>query len=164
MEHLREINCAVLGDADDAITSVCEEPIAAADILDFDQKYIGGKSKGMATLKRRCPAELPDGMTEKVQALAMETFKALGCCGVSRVDVLTATETGEVWVNEINTIPGSLAFYLWEAAGISFSELMDRLVALAFKRQRERQALTFSFKSNILAGFGGSKGAKGAKL
>lgn len=164
VEHLREINCAVLGDADDAITSVCEEPIAAADILDFDQKYIGGKSKGMATLKRRCPAELPDGMTEKVQALAMETFKALGCCGVSRVDFLNDTETGEVWVNEINTIPGSLAFYLWEAAGISFSELMDRLVALAFKRQRERQALTFSFKSNILAGFGGSKGAKGAKL
>ncbi len=165
VEHLREINCAVLGDADDAIPSVCEEPIAAADILDFDQKYIGGgKSKGMATLKRRCPAELPDGMTEKVQALAVETFKALGCCGVSRVDFLNDTETGEVWVNEINTIPGSLAFYLWEAAGISFSELMDRLVALAFKRQRERQALTFSFKSNILAGFGGSKGAKGAKL
>lgn len=166
VEHLREINCAVLGDADDAITSVCEEPIAAADILDFDQKYIGGKSKGMATLKRRCPAELPDGMTEKVQALAMETFKALGCCGVSRVDFLNDTETGEVWVNEINTIPGSLAFYLWEAAGVPFAELLDRMLSLAFKRQRQRAALTFSYDVNLLAGvsLGGAKGAKGSKM
>lgn len=169
VENLREINCAVLGDADDAIPSVCEEPLNATDILSFGDKYLsgegskGGKSGGMSFLKRRCPAELPEGMTEQVQALAVKTFKALGCSGVSRIDFLNDTETGELWVNEINTIPGSLAFYLWEAAGIPFAALMDRLIALAFKRQRDRAALTFTYESNILAGFGGAKGAKGGK-
>ncbi len=169
VSNLREINCAVLGDADEAIASVCEEPIGADEILSFGDKYLqdggktGGKSGGMSSLKRRCPAELPDGMTETVQELAVKTFKALSCAGVSRIDFLNDRETGELWVNEINTIPGSLSFYLWEAAGVPFSELMDRLVKLAFKRQRARADLTFTYESNILAGFGGTKGAKGAK-
>lgn len=165
--NLREINCAVLGDADDAIPSVCEEPLNATDILSFGDKYLSGegkngsKSAGMSSLKRRCPAELPDGMTEQVQDLAVKTFQALGCAGVSRVDFLNDVKTGELWVNEINTIPGSLSFYLWEAAGIPFVELMDRLVDGAFKRHRDREALTFTYESNILAGFGGAKGSKG---
>lgn len=159
--NLREINCAVLGDSEDAIASVCEEPLNATDILTFEDKYMSGgksgskggaKSAGMADLKRRCPAELPDGMTEQVQALAVQTFQALGCLGVSRIDFLNDKQTGELWVNEINTIPGSLAFYLWEAAGIPFAELLDRMIALAFKRQRQREALTFSFETNLLAG------------
>lgn len=164
--NLREINCSVLGDADDAIASVCEEPLNATDILSFDDKYLSGggkgaKSAGMSSLKRRCPAQLPDGLTEKVQQMAVDTFKALGCMGVSRVDFLNDTETGEIWVNEINTIPGSLSFYLWQEAGIEFDELMDRLIALAFKRQRNRANLTFTYESNILANFGGAKGSKG---
>lgn len=159
--HLREINCAVLGDREEAIPSVCEEPLNAHEILSYQDKYMsggkGGKSGGkgsggMSDLKRRCPAELPDGMTEKVQQLAVQTFQALGCLGVARIDFLNDRETGEVWVNEINTIPGSLAFYLWEAAGIPFSRLLDRMIALAFKRQREREALTFSYDTNLLAG------------
>ena len=159
--NLREINCAVLGDSEEAIASVCEEPLNATDILTFEDKYMSGgksgskggaKSAGMADLKRRCPAELPDGMTEQVQELAVQTFKALGCLGVSRIDFLNDKQTGELWVNEINTIPGSLAFYLWEAAGIPFAELLDRMIALAFKRQRQRDALTFSFETNLLAG------------
>lgn len=160
--HLREINCAVLGDREDAIASVCEEPLNAHEILSYQDKYLsGGKgakggakgpSGGMSDLKRRCPAELPDGMTEEVQRLAVQTFQALGCLGVARIDFLNDRETGELWVNEINTIPGSLAFYLWEAAGIPFSKLLDRMIALAFKRQREREALTFSYDTNLLAG------------
>ena len=166
--HLREINCAVLGDADSARPSACEEPLNAEDILTFGDKYLSGGSKktgvsgGMTDLKRRCPAELPDGMTEQVQALAVKTFQALGCLGVARIDFLNDRESGELWVNEINTIPGSLAFYLWQEVGVSFSQLMDELVALAFKRQRERQKLTFTYESNILAGvsLGGAKGTK----
>lgn len=166
--HLREINCAVLGDADSARPSACEEPLNAKDILTFGDKYLSGGSKktgvsgGMTDLKRRCPAELPEGMTEQVQALAVKTFQALGCLGVARIDFLNDRESGELWVNEINTIPGSLAFYLWQEVGVSFSQLMDELVALAFKRQRERQKLTFTYESNILAGvsLGGAKGAK----
>ncbi len=172
VENLREINCAVLGDADEARASACEEPLNAQDILTFGDKYLSGGSKktgesgGMSDLKRRCPADLPDGMTERVQALAVETFKALGCMGVARIDFLNDTATGGLWVNEINTIPGSLAFYLWQEVGVSFSELMDALVQLAFKRQRDRETLTFTYESNILAGvsLGGVKGAKGTKM
>lgn len=162
--YLREINCAVLGDADEAIASVCEEPVSSGDILDFSEKYLsdGTKSSGMTSLKRRCPAELPDGMTEEVQRLAVKTFQALGCSGVSRIDFLNDAESGELWVNEINTIPGSLAFYLWEAAGIPFDQLLDRMIELAFKRQRERSALTFSYDTNLLS-LRCAKGAKGAK-
>lgn len=170
VEHLREINCAVLGDADEARASACEEPLNAEDILTFGDKYLnGGKktgvSQGMTDLKRRCPAELPEGMTEEVQCLAVKTFQALGCLGVARIDFLNDRESGELWVNEINTIPGSLSFYLWQEVGVSFPELMDMLVMLAFKRQRQRSALTFTYESNILAGFSGGKtGSKGAKL
>ncbi len=168
--HLREINCAVLGDAEQARASACEEPLNAADILSFSDKYLQGGSKktgesgGMSDLKRRCPAELPDGMTERVQELAVATFKALGCLGVARIDFLNDKESGELWVNEINTIPGSLSFYLWQEVGVSFAELMEELIALAFKRQRRREALTFTYESNILEGFGGSKGSKGSKM
>lgn len=164
---LREINCAVLGDRDEAIPSVCEEPVNSDAILSFKDKYLsgeksqkGGKAGGMHSLKRRCPAELPEGMTAQVQQLAVATFRALDCAGVARIDFLNNPETGELWVNEINTIPGSLAFYLWEAAGLPFDGLMDRLVELAFKRQRERDALSFEYTSNILEGvsLGGAKG------
>ena len=166
--NLREINCSVLGDYETARPSACEEPLNAEDILTFGDKYLsgnGGKSggsKGMTDLKRRCPAELPAGMTERVQELAVATFKALGCMGVARIDFLNDKETGELWVNEINTIPGSLSFYLWQEVGVSFDALMDELVSLAFKRQRERDALTFTYESNILSGTTfGTKGCKG---
>lgn len=170
--NLREINCAVLGDRDEAIPSACEVPAGSDEILSFRDKYLSGGSKksgasaGMSSLKRRCPAEIGDELTEKVQTLAVQTFKALGCTGVARIDFLNNTETGELWVNEINTIPGSLSFYLWEAAGVSFASLMDRLIELAFKRQREREALSFDFSSNILSAvnLGGAKGAKTGKM
>ncbi len=175
VENLREINCSVLGDADDAAPSVCEEPVNSDEILSFKDKYLSGgksaksgaaKSGGMSSLKRRCPAEIPDDLRDRVQELAVATFKALGCSGVSRIDFLNNTRTGELYVNEINTIPGSLSFYLWEETGLSFAGLMDRLVELAFKRQREREALTFSYDSNILdaVSLGGAKGAKGSKM
>lgn len=173
VQHLREINCAVLGDAEEAQASVCEEPLNATDILSYQDKYMsGGKSAksgakgGMSSLARRCPADIPEELTHRVQELAVATFRALGCLGVSRIDFLNDKETGELWVNEINTIPGSLAFYLWEAAGVPFAELLDRMIALAFKRQRQREVLTFSYDVNLLAGvsLGGAKGAKGSKM
>ncbi len=177
VQPLREINCAVLGDRDDAIASACEEPFGNDEILSFGDKYLSGgksgktggakssggsKSAGMSSLKRRCPAEIPDDMTATVQELAVKTFKALGCMGVSRIDFLMNAQTGQLWVNEINTIPGSLAFYLWEETGIGFSELLDRMISLAFKRQRTKDSLTFTYDTNILAGVSLGK-AGGAK-
>ncbi len=166
---LREINCAVLGDTEDARPSVCEEPINSDEILSYRDKYLSGsknsksgKSGGMSDLKRRCPADIPDELAEKVQALAVKTFRTLGCSGVARIDFLNNPETGELWVNEINTIPGSLSFYLWEAAGLPFDQLLDTMLQLAFKRHREREALNFSYDTNILSAvsIGGAKGSK----
>ena len=162
---LKEINCSVLGDADDHQASVLEEPIKSGDFLSYEDKYMGGTktTQGMQASEKRIPAELSAEMTDEIQHLAKETFRVLSCHGVSRVDVMVDDETGKVYVNEINTIPGSLSFYLWEASGISFTQLMDRLVQLALKRKRETDRKTFSYDSNIFALGGGVKGAKGVK-
>ena len=112
----------------------------------------------MQNSDKRIPAELPADVTEKIRHIAGETFRVLSCHGVSRVDVMVDRKDGAVYVNEINTIPGSLSFYLWEASGISFTELMDRLVALALKRKRETDRKTFTYDANIFAMGGGVKG------
>lgn len=165
VERLKEINCSVLGDADDHRSSVCEEPIKTGKFLSYEDKYMGGSKtgQGMQASEKRIPADLPEEMSEKIRHLAGETFRVLSCHGVSRVDVMIDEKDNSVYVNEINTIPGSLSFYLWEASGISFTELMDRLVALALKRKRATDRKTFTYDQNIFALGGGVKGAKGCK-
>lgn len=163
IEHLREINCAAMGDGEEITLSACEEPFSK-DILTYDIKYKGGSkgaSKGMATLARKVPAELEPETEEKIRQCVKDAFKILGFSGVTRVDCMIDEDTGAVYVNEPNTIPGSLAFYLWEEVGISFEKVIDELVRLALKRSRERQALTFTYDTNILQMQGG--GTKGAK-
>lgn len=165
VDNLHEVNCSVLGDCDDYITSVCEEPIKSGEILSYSDKYMGGTkgAKGMQASQKRIPADLPASVTECIQFLAGETFRVLSCHGVSRVDVIMDADNGNIYVNEINTIPGSLSFYLWEATGIPFNELMDRLVKLALKRKREAAMKTVSYDQNIFSMGGGVKGAKGVK-
>ena len=166
IENLREINCSVLGDADSCIASVCEEPFMHDEILSYADKYEGNsKSKGMASLGRKIPADISEELSEKIRGLSVDIMKATGSSGVVRIDYLLDSESGEVFANEINTIPGSLAFYLWEASGIKYTELIDRLCDIAFKRQRNRDNLTFTIKTNILSGASfGSKGSKGSKF
>ena len=166
--NLREINCAVLGDYEHAEASVCEEPISGKDILTYQDKYMsnGAKesgSKGMSGASRQIPALLSEEMTKEIQKLALDSFRTLGCAGVSRIDFLVDKDTDKVYVNELNTIPGSLAFYLWEASGKKYSQLTEDLIKLALKKDREKQALMFTFDSNILAMQGGVKGSKGVK-
>ncbi len=165
VEDLKEINCSVLGDCDDYQTSVCEEPIKSGEILSYEDKYMGGSkgAKGMQASQKRIPADLPDDVTERIRFLAGETFRVLSCHGVSRVDMIIDNSNGNIYVNEINTIPGSLSFYLWEATGISFDQLMDRLVKLALKRKRESGQKTVSYDANIFNMGGGVKGTKGTK-
>lgn len=160
VEHLQEINCSVLGDCDDYRMSVLEEPIKSGDILSYQDKYMGGTkgAKGMQASQKRIPADLPKEETERIQYLAGETFRALSCHGVSRVDVIVDRDDRKVYVNEINTIPGSLSFYLWEATGLPFDKLMDQLVQLALKRHREQQQKTVSYDQNIFSLGGGAKG------
>ena len=163
VEELKEINCSVLGDCDDYRTSVCEEPIKSGDILTYEDKYMGGgkSNKGMQATQKRIPADLSPEDTARVQFLAGETFRVLSCHGVARVDFMIDGKSGNIYVNEINTIPGSLSFYLWEASGIPFDQLMDRLVDLALKRKRESAMKTVSYDQNI---FNLGKGIKGGKM
>ncbi len=179
ISNLREINCSVLGDENHAIASECEEPLHTKDILSYEDKYVnnaggkGGKSgkasgssvakgAGMASVARKIPADLSHEKREEVRELAIRSFQALGCNGVSRIDFMIDEDNGKLYFNEINPIPGSLSFYLWEPIGVSYTELLDRMIELALKRQRQEAAVTFSFDTNILANanLGGSKGRK----
>ena len=167
--NLREINCSVLGDEDSCIASVCEEPFMHDEILSYKDKYEGGAkegpSKGMASLGRKIPADIPDELSEKIKDISCRIFKAIGASGVVRIDYLLDGKTGDLYANEINTIPGSLAFYLWEASGMSYRLLIDKLVDIAFRRERKRDNLKFTIDTNILSGVSfGSKGSKGSKI
>lgn len=165
VEQLKEINCSVLGDAEEHQSSVCEEPIKSGKFLSYEDKYMGGTktSQGMQASEKRIPADLSEEMSEKIRHMAGETFRVLSCHGVSRIDVMVDEKDNSIYVNEINTIPGSLSFYLWEASGISFTQLMDCLVALALKRKRATDRKTFTYDHNIFALGGGTKGTKGVK-
>ena len=167
VQNLREINCSVLGDANECAASPCEEPFGSDEILSYEDKYTNSsKTKGMASLKRKIPADIPDALTESIKEFACRTFKAIGGNGVVRIDFLMDDQSKEVFVNEINTIPGSLAFYLWEADGMKYTEMLDKLISLAFSRQRKKENLRFEIDTNILSECGsfGTKGSKGSKF
>lgn len=167
VQNLREINCSVLGDGMECEASACEEPVMTDEILSYGDKYLSSESsKGMSSLKRKLPADLPSDMTETIKEYACRSFKAINGHGVARIDFLMDDVSKEIFVNEINTIPGSLSFYLWEATGVKYKELLDKLISLAFKRQRQRENLKFEIDTNILSQCGalGTKGSKGSKL
>lgn len=167
--NLKEINCSVVGDSESAEASVCEEPVQASDedILSFEQKYVGGGksggSKGMATLKRKIPADITPEQDKFIRKTAVDAFRYLGCNGVTRIDFMIDMDSSTIYINEINTIPGSLAFYLWEPKGVKYSELLERMIQLALKRYRMGEKINYSFDTNILA-MGGSFGSKGSKM
>jgi len=171
VQPLRELNCAVLGDGEEAEASEVEEPVMGDEILSYRDKYEGGAkggktggSKGMSGLSRRLPAPISREMRERVRALAVQAFQALDLSGVARIDFLLNAETEELYINEVNTIPGSLSFYLWEPLGLSYTALLDRMVSLALKRERQRGGFKSAIDTGILRNYtGGSKGSKGSK-
>ena len=184
VEDLKEINCSVIGNLTETEASICEEPFFSDEILSYTDKYIGdGKSKGGTIgggktgspklggqkgetpqfANKKIPADISKEKTEEIQKLSQEVFKVLGCSGVSRIDFLIDQKTDKVYVNEINTIPGALSYYLWEATGKPFEKELDEIIEIAIKRHRDKEKLTFSYDQNILAMQGGVKGAKGGK-
>lgn len=180
VKNLKEVNIAVMGNYEHQKVSEIEEVLSTNKFLTYTDKYIGGgkgklkggvkspakASKGMASTNRKLPAELTDEVRKEVEEIAVRAFKALGVSGNSRIDFLIDEETNKVYINEINSIPGSLAFYLWEAKGISFSQVLDDMINIGIKDYKKRVSKTHSFDSNILQGFaanGGTKGFKGAK-
>lgn len=162
MKGCAEINCSVLGGAGhEPVVSVCDQPVAWEEFLTFSDKYLrggkGAKSEGMASQERKIPAPIPDEQTKRIQSGALAAFEAIGASGVARIDSFLDESTGESWVMEINTVPGSFAFYLWEHTGIPFSELMQRLINIALAEHAARSELLFTFDSEMLDRFGGAK-------
>ncbi len=165
MEGCIEVNCSVLGGAGvEPRPSVCEQPVPWEDFLTFSDKYLRGtkqqaapKSSGMASQERRMPAPISDRLTKVVQDNAVAAFKAVDASGVARIDAFVDEKEEQSWVMEINTVPGSFAFYLWEPAGISFEKLVDTLIDIALETHRRRDELLFSFESSMLESSAGAK-------
>jgi len=162
LNEFDEVNVSVLGNGPYQV-SATEQPVASEKILSFADKYEGqSKQKGMAGAKRLIPAKQKPEVIKKIEKYAVDFFRAIGGKGVARVDFMV-TKDGKIYFNEINTMPGSVAFYLWEASGVSFSKLVSRLVELAVGEHDEKKRLINTFESNILAGFA-SMGLKGGKV
>ena len=138
---LREINCSVIGDEKSIDVSLLEEPVRIDEILSFKDKYMSATNKkcspkleGMVSLSRKIPANLDKKIESEIYNLSKKVFRTIGCSGVSRIDYIIDEEDNKLYVNEINTIPGSLSFYLWEKKDISFDKLCDRLIKIAIDR------------------------------
>ena len=155
-QQIIEVNCSVLGDSNDARASVCEQPISSG-TLSYEEKYLSGekhgnsKARGMASTKRLIPAPLEPDLAAAIQATALGVFNAIGASGVIRIDFFVRPSEKTFYVNEINPIPGSLSFYLWEATGVKFPELVTTLIEIALKRHREKRRSTFTFSSSLLS-------------
>ena len=178
VENLKEVNISVLGNYEHQKLSVIEEVNGHNKFLTYEDKYIGGGktkakfgvksvpsckgSKGMLSASRKIPADLSDKLKEEVETVARKAFKALGSSGCCRIDFLIDSEKNKVYVNEINSIPGSLAFYLWEPLGKDYTELLDDMINIGIKDYKKRSSKTYTFDTNILQGFANNS-LKGGK-
>lgn len=181
--NLKEVNCSVIGDHESAKASECESPIKMDQILSYRDKYLGNGTKGAKRSKTtgvkgsknnfggtmgsdnsnpalELPAKISTEQKKTIQELAVKTFQALGCNGVIRIDFIINQDDNKIYVNEVNTIPGSLSFHLWRETGMSYAEELNEIISLGLKRAREEKNLTFSFETNILANFNGAKAQK----
>lgn len=165
VNNLVEVNCSVMGNYEKQDVGVIEQVISKNDILTFKDKYEGngkknGPSKGMVNTDRIIPAKISKELTKKVEELSKETFRALNLSGICRIDFLIDEETNDVYVNEPNIIPGSLAFYLWEPTGKSYTELLDELIQLGIREYKNNSKKVCHFDTNILKEFKKNSGVK----
>lgn len=179
VENITEINCSALGRGDDVSVSVCEQPVSWKEFLTFDEKYLrGGKTGGaksgrpdvnvvvsnqgaktagsMANMTRKVPADITPEQTSQVQELTAKVFRSLNSKGVVRVDFIIDNTDGKVYVNEINTIPGSFAFYLWAYDNMKYPELIDKLIEIAEAENVEKNKNVYTYKSDIINKAAGS--------
>jgi len=151
VEKLREVNCSVLGDISEAKASVIEEPSTIDEILSFSDKYMQDASKGMSSAKRQIPAMISDDMRSKVEDYSLRVFSKFGCAGVVRIDYIIDAETDIVYFNEINTIPGSLSFYLWKHNQLEYSRQLDEMIKIAIKVHKRMNEFNYAFDNNLFS-------------
>jgi D-alanine-D-alanine ligase len=157
-----EINCSVMGYGNDVTASVCEQPVTWDEFLSYENKYLRG-NKGMKSADRLIPAPISPELTARIQQLAIAAFKAVDGRGIVRIDFLAKPDENEVYLNEMNTLPGSLAFYLWQATGMTPTQVVDKLVALARTAHADKRRNVYDYQSNLInvAAQRGLKGGKG---
>ncbi len=168
IEDLKEVNISVLGNYQKQHLSVVEEVGGSKDFLSYEDKYVGGNdgpSKGMVSAKRIIPARISDEVLKEVNNVAIKAFRTLNSSGVVRIDFLIDNKTNKVYANEINSIPGSLSFYLWNKTDKEYSELLDDVLNLGIREYKNKNNKVHSFDTNILSNFKGNslKGVKGIK-
>ena len=171
--NMIELNCSVLGSNSYMETSVIEQVMGNDEILSFKDKYLASSSKkgaikvagskGMASTNRIIPANISEKLTKEIEETSKKAFRALGASGVVRIDYLYNKKSNKYYVNELNSIPGSLSFYLWTPLNKEYDELLDDMINIAVKRFKNKLKKTSKFESNILSNFNGSKGVKGFK-
>lgn len=163
-----ELNCSVLGYDGEAQASEIEMPVSSGDLLSYLDKYgASGGSKGMASLKRVLPAPIEPALREKIQKLSVDIFCNMDCKGVVRIDYMYDASSDGLYITEINTLPGSMAFYLWEASGLPYRKMIDRLVDYAMAAKQDKDDSNYAYASDILKdiSLGAKTGSKnGAKL
>lgn len=152
IENLIEINCAVLKVGNEIIISNLEQPITRSDILTFDEKYLGCDNKTQKQILSENEIELPKSILRQIKNLAKRAFICCDCDGVVRIDFLYDCDQEKVFVNEINTIPGSMANYLFSPE-IDFPKLLDLLVESSIQKDIEKQKNTYSFKSTAILSY-----------
>lgn len=156
-----EINCAVMG-FDELEASVCEQPIKGDKLLSYEDKYLNGsKMKGMAGMADIIPAPISERLSGRIQEYAKIAFRSIEASGVSRIDFLVNLKKGKIYVNEINTLPGGLALYIWSKSGYNYVEIIDKLIEMGLKRFEKVSKLQRSFDTKLLKeDKGGSKFGK----
>ncbi len=164
VENPVEINCAVLGDDRSMRASVLEQPVSWEQFLTYEEKYLRG-GEGMKSAERIIPAPLPDTTTKRIQDMAIAAFRAIDGRGIARIDFLYQPASDTVYLNEINTMPGSVAFYLWQEVDIPPRELVHQMVELAREAHAEKRRNTYDYQTNLIAmtAARGLKGMKGSK-
>ncbi len=157
-----EINCSVIGFGDQFQASTLEQPISWDEFLSFEEKYLRG-DEGMKSAERLIPAPIDQALTSRIQQLSIDAFQALDGRGIARIDFLVRPDQGEVYLNEINTLPGSLAFYLWREDGFSAAQLVEHLLELARNAHAEKRRSIYDYQTNLveIASQRGIKGRKG---
>ena len=173
VENLKEVDCAVIGNYEDMECSLIGEMLTNNDFLTFEDKYLGKGSKKTGSKNQtggkisnsgfKIPATLDKEVEEQVFKYSKEAFRCLNLSGVTRFDFLVDSKAKKVYVNEPNTIPGSLAFFFFTPAGKKYSKLLDELIKGAIKEYKTAKKKVTSFESNVLSTFDGAKGAKGVK-
>lgn len=171
--NMTELNCSVLGSNSYMQTSAIEQVMGEDEILSFNDKYIGGAkktaakkisgSKNMSSSGRVIPADISEKLATEIAETSKKAFRALGASGVVRIDYLYDKKAKKYYVNELNSIPGSLSFYLWTPLNKEYDELLDDMINIAIKRFKKKLKKTTIFESNILSSFNGTKGVKGMK-